>query len=172
MLDMCLYPNPILRTRCEPVTCIDSELRTLIDQMFETMYGCGNGVGLAAPQVGVNTRVVVIDVSPERNQPMALINPVITKKSGREEAEEGCLSLPELNGHVVRAAIVTVEAQAPDGSDITIEADGLLARCLQHEVDHLNGVLFIDKIAQSEKMALRDELAMLEYKFARKNTPA
>ena len=167
MRPICTYPNPVLRQRAEPVTVIDGALRDLIKDMFETMYGSGNGVGLAAPQVGVSTRVIVLDVSKDRNEPIALINPEIVKKSGREDAEEGCLSLPELNGHVLRAAKITVEAQAPDGSDITIEAEGLLSRCLQHEIDHLNGVLFIDKIPQSEKMLLRDDLGLMEYKFAK-----
>ena len=148
LLEIREYPDPVLRKKALPVETIDDGFQRLIDDMIDTMYAAP-GIGLAAPQVGVLRRLVIVDVSAgETSSPLyVLINPEIVSREGEQVGEEGCLSLPELNSDVVRAACVTVRALERTGTPVTIEAEGLLARCLQHEIDHLDGVLFIDKIS-------------------------
>ena len=149
-----LLGDPVLRARAREVTEITPELERLIDDMFETMYA-EEGVGLAAPQVGVSERVIVIDEHEEGSEKYALINPVVVESSkDREKGEEGCLSIPGLKEIVERNFAVAVEAQLPDGSRTRIEAEGLLARILQHEIDHLDGVLFIDRISPLKRKLL------------------
>ncbi|HHY26171.1 MAG TPA: peptide deformylase [Desulfitobacterium dehalogenans] len=133
--------SEVLREKAVPVKEITPNIEKLLDNMLETLYDA-NGVGLAAPQVGVSKRVVVIDVG---EGPMELINPVIIGKEGEDLDDEGCLSIPGVTGQVARAAKVKVEALNRKGELQVIEGEGLLARCLQHEIDHLEGVLFVDK---------------------------
>lgn len=144
LLEIKTAGDPVLKTVCTPVEKIDKRLRKLLDDMAETMYA-SEGVGIAAPQIGETIRAVVIDVDTKnRNSRYDLINPVIVEREGTEIANEGCLSCPELFGDVERAAKVRVEYTSRFGKKKTLDADGLLARCIQHELDHLDGRLFID----------------------------
>jgi peptide deformylase len=141
--------SPILRATTTPVTEFNADLRALVDDMFETMYAA-QGIGLAAPQVGRNERLAVVDVA---GQKYALINPEIVEEEGNERGEEGCLSIPEVYGEVERAKRVVVRAQDVDGKSYEVEANALLARCFQHEIDHLFGKLFIDYFSLLKKRA-------------------
>lgn len=137
----------VLRRPAVEVEEIDDELRRLIRDMFETMYDA-EGIGLAGPQIGVDRRVIVVDVREEGSTPLALVNPRIAESAKEtEKAEEGCLSIPGVAGVVERPGRVVVEALTESGEAVRIEADGLLGRCLQHEIDHLDGVLFIDRLS-------------------------
>jgi peptide deformylase len=142
------YPDPVLQKPAEPVTEFDDELHKLIEDMFESMYEA-KGIGLAAPQIGISKRLTVIDLSFKKNpeEKIVLINPEIIFKEGKQYEEEGCLSLPEIREKVSRAAKVTVRAQDGDGNWFEIDGDELLARAFQHEIDHLDGVLFIFRIS-------------------------
>ncbi|WP_294946572.1 peptide deformylase [Sulfurivirga sp.] len=144
-LDIRLYPDEILRTQCKPVEMSD-EIANLIDDMLYTMYDAP-GIGLAAPQVGRDIRVLVADVTEDKSQPIALVNPEIVASDGLIEYEEGCLSLPGIYAKVRRPSKVKVRGLDRDGQPVEIEAEDLLAVCLQHEIDHLNGVLFIDHLS-------------------------
>jgi len=151
---MRLLGDPVLRSVAIPVAAIDDEVRTLISDMFDTMYE-QDGVGLAAPQIGVSARVIVVDPHEAGTTPFALINPVIVESGLElERAEEGCLSIPGLREIVERPATVAVVGLDRDGSPVRVEADGLLARILQHEVDHLEGVLFIDRVSPLKRKML------------------
>ncbi len=148
-----LLPDPVLRAKSEPIERVDDELRTLADDMLETMYDAP-GIGLAAIQVGIPRRMLVIDCSgeEEENNPIVFINPeVVDKSEERSVYEEGCLSIPDYYAEVQRPAEVTVNYVDRDGKEQQIRADGLLATCLQHEIDHLNGVLFIDHISKLKR---------------------
>lgn len=137
----------VLRQRAAEVAEVDDELRALIRSMFETMYGA-EGIGLAGPQVGVARRVIVVDLQDEEHPPFALVNPRLVESGrDRDRAEEGCLSIPGVSGVVERPSEVVVEGLDERGESVQIRADGLLARCLQHEIDHLDGVLFIDRVS-------------------------
>ena len=151
-LEILKYPHPVLARKAAPVPAVTPEIRELAAGMAEAMYA-NQGVGLAAPQVGASLRMVVIDLSgPDKREAlMTLVNPVITAASGEQEDEEGCLSVRSYRTVVKRAATVTVTAQDLDGNPLTIEADELLAVCLQHEIDHLEGVLFIDRISRLKR---------------------
>ena len=151
---------PILRQKAEPVTYVDDNILRLIEDMFETM-AAACGIGLAAPQIGVLKQIIVADISPHfpEHPPMALINPLITEVSGEELAEEGCLSLPGLRGIVRRAGSVTVHAMLPNGEEIELSGNHLMARVLQHEIDHLNGILFIDLLKPEDQILLEEEEA-------------
>ena len=147
-LGILLHPDPRLRSVAAPVGRVDGEVRRLIDDLLETMYA-KRGIGLAAVQVGVPKRVVVADVSPERNAPVALVNPRVTAhERDRAELEEGCLSVPDVYETVSRPARVRVDALDRKGEAVVIEAEGVLASCLQHEVDHLDGRLFVDYLSR------------------------
>jgi peptide deformylase len=149
-----LLGSPILRQRAGEVMAIDEELRLLVNDMFETMYAA-EGIGLAGPQVGVLKRVVVIDLKDEEQNRYALVNPRIVESLGElEKEEEGCLSIPGVSSLVERSTRVAVEAVDESGHPVRIEAEGLLARCLQHEIDHLNGVLFIDHLSALKRSML------------------
>ncbi|MGH7506895.1 MAG: peptide deformylase [Longimicrobiales bacterium] len=152
--EMRLLGDPILRARAEPVAGVSDDIRTLIADMFETMYA-EEGVGLAAPQVGVDARVIVVDPRLPEVEPFALLNPIVVEV-GEElvRDEEGCLSLPGLKEIVERPATVVIEAVDLERGPIRIPADGLLARVLQHEVDHLNGILFIDRVSPLKRRML------------------
>jgi len=149
--DILVYPDPFLARKAAPVTAVDDRVRALIRDMFETMYGA-EGVGLAAPQVGVGKRVIVIDVSPvdKTIPPVAVVNPEIVERAGSVMGVEGCLSVPGIQGEVRRAETVVVRGRDEQGKAVRIQADGILARALQHEIDHLDGILFIDRIPSSE----------------------
>ena len=149
LLDIHVLGSPVLRKETVPVTQFDDALRTLIDDMFATMYAA-EGIGLAAPQVGRLERVAVIDVG---EQPLVIVNPEIVKTESSAKAEEGCLSIPEIYGDVERPARVVIDALDRDGKPFTIEASELLARCLQHEIDHLHGKLFIDYLSVLKRRA-------------------
>lgn len=154
-------PEPVLKKPAAPVKAVDDELRRLMDDMLETMYAAP-GIGLAAPQIGVSRRVMVVDVSREGEPraPMRLCNPEILWRSEEEEiAEEGCLSLPEQYAEVRRPAAVRVRYMDEQGRSREIEADGLLARCLQHEIDHLDGVLFTDHLTALKRNMILRKLA-------------
>lgn len=146
------YPDDRLAIECKEITEITDEIRKLAADMAETMYE-GDGVGLAAPQIGETCRLVVIDVTgpEERSDLMTLVNPRITQKEGTVEGDEGCLSVPGYRAKVKRAEKVRLEAKDLEGNDICIDADGLLAICMQHELDHLDGTLFIDKISRLKR---------------------
>ncbi len=148
-----ILPDPVLRQVSKPIERVDTDLKRLADDMLETMYDAP-GIGLAAIQIGVPRRMLVIDVSREgeEKQPQVFINPEIIKSSDeRSVYEEGCLSIPDYYAEVERPATVTVKYLDRDGKEQTTEADGLLATCLQHEIDHLNGVLFIDHISRLKR---------------------
>jgi peptide deformylase len=148
ILKIVKYPDPVLQQPGEPVTEFNDELRQFVADMFETMYA-GQGIGLAAQQVGVAKRVVVIDLSMGKDpaQKIALVNPDVIFREGRQYEEEGCLSFPEIHEKVVRAAKVRVRAQDENGKWFEMDGDELLARCFQHEIDHLDGVLFIFRMS-------------------------
>ncbi len=151
------FPDPRLRTRAQPVEHVDGELRKLIDDMFETMYAAP-GIGLAATQVNVHKRLLVIDISETRNQPLALINPEVIQRQGVEETEEGCLSVPGIYDKVTRAERIRVRALDRNGKSIEFDADGLLAVCIQHEIDHLDGKLFVDYLSELKRTRIRKKL--------------
>jgi len=139
-------PDPRLRTKAQPVTVFDAELKRLVADMFETMYEAP-GIGLAATQVNVHKQLLVLDVSEDKNEPHVFINPRVVAKDGIQTYQEGCLSVPGIFADVERANRITVEAQDVDGKTFTVEADGLFAVCIQHEMDHLAGRLFIDYLS-------------------------
>ena len=158
-----LLGDPGLRRKAEPVEEVDDEIRELIDDMFDTMYDA-EGVGLAAPQVGLGRRVIVVDTREDDVAPFGLVNPVIVETGEeRERGEEGCLSIPGLKEIVERPSRVVVEGLDRDGNPVRIEAEGLLARVLQHEVDHLDGVLFLDRVS-----ALKRSMLLKRWKKLRK----
>lgn len=153
-LEVRIMGDPVLRTKAQPVETITDEMRRLVRDMFETMYA-EEGVGLAAPQVGISDRIIVIDPHVEGVEPLALVNPEILDASKEtEKSEEGCLSIPGLRDLVERSARVRVRGLTPEGELREVEAEGLLARILQHEVDHLDGILFIDRVSPLKRKLL------------------
>jgi peptide deformylase len=154
LLKIVEYPDTRLKGMAQPIARIDREIRQLADDMAETMYDAP-GIGLAAPQVAAGQRLIVVHVSDGRNELLTLINPEIIQKSGEEEMQEGCLSVPGVLETVRRAERITVRAQDVSGKTLEIEADGLLAVCLQHEIDHLNGVLFVDHLSRLKQSLIR-----------------
>lgn len=162
LLPIRVLGDPILREETRPVERITPELRQLIEDMFETMYAA-RGIGLAAPQVGRSERLAVVDVDDE---PMVLINPEILESSGdTERSEEGCLSIPDVYGDVERPASVRVRAMDRDGNVFEREAGGLLARCMQHEIDHLHGKMFIDYLSVLKKRSVMSKWAKEKEKY-------
>ena len=153
-LDILRFPDPRLRRRAEPVNAIDDNVRRLLDDMLDTMYDAP-GIGLSAPQVNVAKRVVTIDVSKDRNAPLCLVNPEIRSVSGETETEEGCLSLPGVYEIVRRPERIRVCALDRDGRSREIEAEGMLAICIQHEIDHLDGRLFVDYLSRLKRQRIR-----------------
>jgi len=146
--------DPVLRAAAQPVDAVDDALRRLIDDMMETMYA-EDGVGLAAPQVGVDRRVIVVDVREPEHPPLALVNPrILDASTETDRSEEGCLSIPGLRDIVERPARVVVEGLDRDGAAVRVDAAGLLARALQHEIDHLDGILFIDRLTPLKRRML------------------
>lgn len=146
------YPDPILQRPSEPVTVFDKQLQQLVDDMFASMYDA-QGIGLAAPQIGLGKRLTVLDLSFQKDakQKIVLINPEIVEKNGKQVEDEGCLSLPEIRDRVVRAAHVKVRAQDASGKSFEMEGEELLARAFQHEIDHLDGILFIFRLSRLKR---------------------
>lgn len=158
LLPILVYPDPKLHTVARPVEVVDDSIRTLVSDMFDTMYDA-NGVGLAATQVDVHQRVVVMDVSETRDQRVVLINPEIEWFSDeRQTRDEGCLSVPGMYDGVERATQVRVRALDENGNSRVIEADGLMAVCIQHEVDHLNGKLFVEYLSPLKRNRIKTKL--------------
>jgi peptide deformylase len=151
------FPDPRLRTKAQPVTRFDAALSTLVDDMLETMYAAP-GIGLAATQVDVHQRVIVIDISAEHNEPLVLINPEILMREGEANTEEGCLSVPGIFDEVKRAAQVRVRAHQRDGTTFERDFDDILAVCIQHEMDHLDGKLFVDYLSDLKRERIRKKL--------------
>ncbi|WP_286234190.1 peptide deformylase [Thalassotalea sediminis] len=158
VLNVLTFPDERLRTKAEPVTEVNDEIRKIIDDMFETMYA-ENGVGLAATQVDIHKRIVVIDVSEDKEQSYVLINPEIIKKNDETMVnEEGCLSVPTCYAKVDRNTQVTVRALDRDGKEFELDGEELLAICIQHELDHLNGVLFVDYLSPLKRKRIQTKL--------------
>ncbi|ADC72763.1 peptide deformylase [Thioalkalivibrio sp. K90mix] len=151
------FPDPRLRLKAEPVETVDDEIRTLVDDMLETMYDAP-GIGLAATQINVQKRVLVADVSDDQSEPHVLINPEILETSGEEEMDEGCLSVPGFYEKVQRADRIRVRALGRDGEPFELDIDGLLAVCIQHEIDHLDGKLFVDYLSSLKRNRIRKKL--------------
>ena len=156
-LEIIEYPDPRLRTLAKPVDAFNQELSVLIDNMFETMY-TAQGIGLAATQVDVHQRLLVLDVSEARDQPHVYINPYLLESEGSETCEEGCLSVPGVYAEVSRAERVTVRAQDRQGEFFELSLDGMHAVCLQHEMDHLKGKLFVDYLSPLKRQMVRKKL--------------
>lgn len=166
-LELVRYPHPTLRYKSKPVRRLDPELCSFIREMFEIMYE-NNGIGLAANQVDLPYRLFVINLTAdpaEKGEELVFINPEIVRRSGSEEGEEGCLSLPEIRGNVRRSKEVEIVAYTPNGEELHWRLNGLLARAFQHELDHLNGVLFVDHLAPSESLAVRPTLEEWEQEY-------
>ncbi|HAS8253927.1 TPA: peptide deformylase [Vibrio vulnificus] len=161
VLQVLTFPDDRLRTVAKPVEKVTPEIQKIVDDMIETMYD-EEGIGLAATQVDIHQRIVVIDISESRNEPMVLINPEILEKRGEDGIEEGCLSVPDARALVPRAAEVTVKALDRDGHEFTLEADDLLAICIQHELDHLQGKLFVDYLSPLKRKRIQDKLAKIK----------
>lgn len=161
------YPDPRLKRIAAPVTEFTPELRQLVADMAETMYAAP-GIGLAATQVDVHKQVIVIDVSETKDELRVLVNPKIVRAEGEVKGEEGCLSVPGYYDGVVRAEWVTVEAQDAEGRPYTVEADGLLAVCIQHEMDHLKGIVFVERLSQLKQLRYKARLAKQKKEAARR----
>ena len=180
ILDVKKFGNPVLRKVAEPISEIDDSIRELAEEMIDTMYE-ENGIGLAAPQVGRSLRIFVIDTNFEGEEyqsegekylcekmPIALINPVITSDSGdKVPFEEGCLSIPAINANVIRPSVIQLKAQTLDGEEIDMEFGGLTSRCMQHEIDHLDGVLFTDRAEKEDLKLVAKKLELLRMKTER-----
>jgi peptide deformylase len=151
------YPDPRLRKKAAPVRAVDAAVRQLADDMLQTMYAA-KGVGLAATQVDVHKRLIVLDVSEERDQPLVLINPELLSLEGLGQGEEGCLSLPGIYDKLTRATHIRVRALNLDGEPFEMDAEGLLAVCIQHEMDHLEGKLFVDYLSELKRQLIRRRL--------------
>lgn len=151
------YPDERLHTRAKPVPTVDDSVRRLIADMAETMYAAP-GIGLAATQVDVHQRLIVIDISENRDQLLVLVNPVIVKAEGRAEREEGCLSVPGIYETVTRAARISVKFLDRDGKEVILDTDGLLAVCIQHEMDHLEGKVFVEYLSRLKQNRIKQKL--------------
>lgn len=155
------YPDPRLRRRAEPVAHVDARIRTVVDDMVETMYQAP-GIGLAAPQIDVLKRIIVIDTSETKDDLHVFINPEIVSRDGEQTLEEGCLSVPGIYDNVTRAQRITVRALDREGQSFELEASGLLATCVQHEIDHLEGKLFVDYLSRLKQQRIRKKLQKQE----------
>ncbi len=157
LLDILTFPDPRLRTKAKPVESVDAGIQQLVDDLLETMYAAP-GIGLAATQVDVHQRVLVIDVSEDKTEPMVFINPQLVRAEGHEIMDEGCLSVPGSFEPVERAEHIRVKALNRDGIRFELDADGLLAVCVQHEMDHLDGKLFVDYLSNLKRQRIRAKL--------------
>ncbi|KAF3982685.1 MAG: peptide deformylase [Methylococcales symbiont of Hymedesmia sp. n. MRB-2018] len=167
LLTVLEFPDKRLRKKAKQVTDFDQTIKTLLDDMLETMYE-SYGCGLAATQVNIHQRVIVIDVSEEKNQPLFLINPEIIEQTGEEESKEGCLSVPSFFEYVTRAEQIKVKAQDKDGLAFEMEADKLLAVCIQHEIDHLEGKLFVDYLSPLKRQRIKAKLEKIHKQAGKK----
>ncbi len=163
-MEILVYPNPILSRKAEPVKEINDEICQIAQEMLDTMYDA-YGVGLAAPQIGLSKRLVVIDVTGEKTGERVFINPYILEEKGETVEEEGCLSFPGVMGKVVRSEGVTVIAYNLKGEKLKIEAEGLLSRAWQHEMDHINGILFIEKMTPASVIAIKQKIKEFELAY-------
>ncbi len=163
ILNILHYPDERLRRKAAPVAEVDAGIRRLVDDMLETMYDAP-GIGLAATQVGELHRVVVIDISEEKNDPLVLINPEITHREGQIKMEEGCLSVPSIYEMVTRAERIRVRALDRGGKPFELEAEELLSVCIQHEIDHLDGKLFVDYLSELKRQRVRKKMEKLRRK--------
>lgn len=161
LLNILHFPDPRLRIRAESITEFDEKLKTLVSDMLETMYEAP-GIGLAATQVDTHIRLLVIDITEEKNEPLVLINPEIFHSEGEEEMDEGCLSVPGYYEAVRRAGKVNVRAQDVNGEEFELDAEGLKAVCIQHEIDHLEGKLFVDYISSLKRDRIRKKLEKMQ----------
>jgi len=157
LLEILHFPDPRLRTQAKPVQQVDNKIRQIIADMFETMYNA-SGIGLAATQVNIHQQIIVIDLTEEKNQPHCLINPQIIHSEGNASREEGCLSVPQIFEPVERAEKITLTALNEKGQHFTLTADDILAICIQHEMDHLKGKLFIDYLSTLKRERIRKKL--------------
>lgn len=164
LLDILIYPDPRLHEASLPVEQVDDDIRTLIDDMAETMYAAP-GIGLAAPQVNQLKRIILVDISESKDSLAAFINPQIIDREGSEESEEGCLSVPDVYAPVSRAERIRVRALDRNGDPFELEADGLLAICIQHEIDHLDGKVFVDYLSRLKQDRIRKKMS----KFTRRS---
>jgi len=156
-LEILTFPDARLRNKAEPVSAVDDPIRCTVDAMFETVYQA-SGIGLAAIQVNIPLRIIVVDISERQDSPLCLINPEIFERWGQGEMEEGCLSVPGFREQVSRAETIRVRALNRDGAPFELEASGLLAVCIQHEVDHLDGRLFVDYLSPLKRQRVRKKL--------------
>ncbi len=160
-LEILHFPDPRLRKKAIPVDEVNEQVRQTVKDMFETMYEAP-GIGLAATQVNIQQQIIVMDVSDDKSVPLCLINPQIITKDGEEEMQEGCLSVPGIFENVQRAENITVRALDQQGLEFTLEADGLLAVCIQHEIDHLDGKLFVDYLSPLKKQRIKKKMLKLK----------
>ena len=161
LLDILHYPDKRLRIVAKPVEIVDDEVRKLVADMFETMYEAP-GIGLAATQVNVHRRIVVIDISDDKSQPLCLINPEIIESDGVEVCDEGCLSVPDFYESVERAEHIKVKALNEKGEEVVIDTGGMLAVCIQHEMDHLIGKLFVDYLSPMKRQRIKKKLIKIQ----------
>ncbi len=157
LIEILHFPDPRLRKKAIPVDEVNDQVRQTVNDMLETMYHAP-GIGLAATQVNIQQQIIVLDVSENKSEPVCLINPVITAKDGEEEMQEGCLSVPGIFETVRRAENISVQALDQQGSEFTLHADGLLAVCIQHEVDHLDGKLFVDYLSPLKMQRIKKKM--------------
>lgn len=160
LLEILHFPDQRLRTKAIPVEQVDKEIQQIVEDMFETMYDAP-GIGLAATQVNIHQQIVVIDISEQKDQPLCLINPKIVQSEGVKKSEEGCLSVPAYYADVQRAEMITVEALDQQGEAFELQANELLAVCIQHELDHLQGKLFIDYLSPLKRQRLQKKIEKL-----------
>ncbi len=166
VLNVLVFPDERLRTVATPVAVVDDGIRTIVDDMFETMYK-EEGIGLAATQVNIHQRIITIDIEGDKTNQIVLINPEILTCSGEAGIEEGCLSVPGFRGLVPRKEKVKVKALNRNGEEFVLDADGLLAICIQHEIDHLNGVMFVDYLSPLKRNRIKDKLVKLQKQAAK-----
>ena len=157
ILEVLKYPDDRLRTKAKPIEKVDDAIRQIIDDMFETMYH-DEGIGLAATQVNIHQQIITIDIEGDKQDQVVLINPEVLASSGETGIEEGCLSIPGCRGLVPRKETITVKALDRNGKAFTLEANELLAICIQHEIDHLNGVLFVDYLSPLKKQRIKQKM--------------
>ncbi len=169
ILDILHYPDKRLRTQAKPVEKVDDSIKKLVEDMFETMY-IAPGIGLAATQVDVHLQVIVIDVSEDKDQPLCLINPEILAEEGTESCDEGCLSVPDIYETVERCEKVTVKALDQNGDEYTLQVDEMLAVCIQHEMDHLKGKLFVDYLSPLKLQRIKKRLLKTKREESRQAT--
>jgi len=161
LLKILEFPDPKLRTKAKPVKQVDDGIRQIVADMLETMYQAP-GIGLAATQVNIHQQILVIDISKDKNEPLCLINPILLKQEGIQHAEEGCLSVPEIYEEIERSESITVQAINQQGESFNLTTDGLLAVCIQHEMDHLKGKLFVDYLSSIKRERIRKKLNKLK----------